>query len=130
MNVNIAEAKARLSELVKKAMVVEEVIISGDNKPLLRPVPFEQHRSFRLSSKASLWSRRMRHLGRMSCQGYGRQLYPVDHAIKPTLLYGVADKVRDARPSLMIIIESMPREPVSHPMVAAASRTLSSTICH
>jgi prevent-host-death family protein len=41
MQVNIAEAKARLSELVQKAMLGEEVVISKDNKPLLRLVPFE-----------------------------------------------------------------------------------------
>lgn len=36
---NIAEAKARLSELVKKAMMGEEVLIAKDNKPLLKLVP-------------------------------------------------------------------------------------------
>lgn len=36
---NIADAKAHLSELVKKAMLGEEVIIAKDNKPLLRLVP-------------------------------------------------------------------------------------------
>lgn len=36
--VNIAEAKARFSELVKKAMSGQEVIIARDNKPLLRLV--------------------------------------------------------------------------------------------
>ena len=39
MQVNIAQAKARLSELVQKAMIGEEVIIAKDNKPLLRLVP-------------------------------------------------------------------------------------------
>ena len=37
--VNIAEAKARFSELVKKAISGEEVVIARDNKPLLRLVP-------------------------------------------------------------------------------------------
>jgi prevent-host-death family protein len=36
---NIAEAKARLSELVDRALMGEEVVISRDNKPLLRLVP-------------------------------------------------------------------------------------------
>jgi prevent-host-death family protein len=37
--VNIAEAKARFSELVRKAMSGEEVVIARDNKPLLKLVP-------------------------------------------------------------------------------------------
>lgn len=37
--VNIAQAKARFSELVKKAMSGEDVIIARDNKPLLKLVP-------------------------------------------------------------------------------------------
>ncbi len=41
MQVNIAEAKAKLSELVQKAMLGEEVLIARDNKPLLRLVPIE-----------------------------------------------------------------------------------------
>jgi prevent-host-death family protein len=36
---NIAEAKARFSELVDKAMAGEEVVIARDYKPLLRLVP-------------------------------------------------------------------------------------------
>ena len=36
---NIAEAKARFSELVQKALLGEEVVIARDNKPLLRLVP-------------------------------------------------------------------------------------------
>ena len=36
--VNIAEAKARFSELVKKAMAGEDVVIAKDNRPLLRLV--------------------------------------------------------------------------------------------
>lgn len=38
---NIAEAKARFSELVQKAMLGEEVIIAKDNKPLLKLVPLQ-----------------------------------------------------------------------------------------
>jgi prevent-host-death family protein len=36
---NVAEAKARFSELVQKAVSGEEVVIARDNKPLLRLVP-------------------------------------------------------------------------------------------
>ena len=36
---NIADAKARFSELVQKAMVGEEVIIAKDNKPVVKLVP-------------------------------------------------------------------------------------------
>jgi len=37
---NIAEAKARFSELVDKAIAGEDVIIARDHKPLLKLVPF------------------------------------------------------------------------------------------
>ncbi len=36
---NVAEAKARFSELVRKALAGEEVIIARDHKPLLKLVP-------------------------------------------------------------------------------------------
>lgn len=36
---NIAEAKSHFSELVQKALLGEEVVISRDNKPLLKLVP-------------------------------------------------------------------------------------------
>lgn len=36
---NIAEAKSHFSELVKLAMLGEDVVIARDNKPLLRLVP-------------------------------------------------------------------------------------------
>jgi prevent-host-death family protein len=39
---NIAEAKSRFSELVQKAMLGQEVIISKDNKPVVRLVPLQQ----------------------------------------------------------------------------------------
>ena len=38
---NIAEAKARFSELVSRAMLGEEVVIARDNRPLLRLVPLQ-----------------------------------------------------------------------------------------
>jgi prevent-host-death family protein len=36
---NIAEAKARLSELVERALAGDEVVLARDNKPLLKLVP-------------------------------------------------------------------------------------------
>ena len=36
---NVAEAKARFSELVQRAISGEEVVIARDNRPLLRLVP-------------------------------------------------------------------------------------------
>ena len=39
---NVAEAKARFPELVKRAMLGEEVIISKNNKPLVKLVPVER----------------------------------------------------------------------------------------
>jgi prevent-host-death family protein len=36
---NIADAKARLSELLQKAMLGEEVVIAKDNKPIVKLVP-------------------------------------------------------------------------------------------
>ncbi|MHB1349910.1 MAG: type II toxin-antitoxin system Phd/YefM family antitoxin [Desulfobulbaceae bacterium] len=36
---NIAEAKSHFSELVKLALLGEEVVIARDNKPLLRLTP-------------------------------------------------------------------------------------------
>lgn len=41
---NIADAKARFSELVQKAMLGEEVIIAKDNKPVLKLVPLARPR--------------------------------------------------------------------------------------
>jgi prevent-host-death family protein len=41
MQINIAEAKAHFSELVRKAMMGEEVVIAKDNKPLVRLVPLQ-----------------------------------------------------------------------------------------
>ena len=37
---NIAEAKAHFSELVQKAMLGEEVVISKDNTPVAKLIPF------------------------------------------------------------------------------------------
>lgn len=39
---NIAEAKSRFSELVQKAMLGEEVVISKDNKPVVKLVALDK----------------------------------------------------------------------------------------
>lgn len=39
---NVAEAKARLSQLVRKALDGEDVIIAKDNKPLVKLVPIRR----------------------------------------------------------------------------------------
>ena len=39
---NIAEAKAHFSQLVQKVMLGEEVIISKDNKPVVKLVPLNK----------------------------------------------------------------------------------------
>ena len=36
---NIAEAKAHFSELVKRALMGEEIVIARDNKPMLKLTP-------------------------------------------------------------------------------------------
>ena len=36
---NVAEAKARLSDLVRKALLGDDVVIAKDNKPLVKLVP-------------------------------------------------------------------------------------------
>lgn len=38
---NVAEAKARFSELVQKAMLGEEVVVAKGNKPLVKIVPIK-----------------------------------------------------------------------------------------
>ncbi|GIU67935.1 type II toxin-antitoxin system Phd/YefM family antitoxin [Candidatus Phycosocius spiralis] len=43
MQVNILEAKNRLSELVKCAQAGEEVVIANRGKPVIRLVPLEQN---------------------------------------------------------------------------------------
>jgi len=36
---NVAEAKARFSQLIQKALAGEDVVIAKDNKPLVKLVP-------------------------------------------------------------------------------------------
>ena len=43
--VNIAEAKARLSELVEKAANGEEIVIARDHKPMAKLIPVGRGRS-------------------------------------------------------------------------------------
>jgi prevent-host-death family protein len=38
---NVADAKAHLSDLVRKALLGEEVVIAKDNKPLVKLVPLK-----------------------------------------------------------------------------------------
>lgn len=41
---NIAQAKAKFSELVERAMAGEEIVIARANKPLLKLVPYHDRR--------------------------------------------------------------------------------------
>lgn len=54
---NIAEAKARFSELVQKAMLGEEVIIAKGHKPVLKLVALERPRRRRKpgSARGQIW---------------------------------------------------------------------------
>lgn len=49
---NIAEAKSRFSELVKLALLGEEVVIARDNKPLLKLTPVNEVRKLRMPGSA------------------------------------------------------------------------------
>jgi prevent-host-death family protein len=54
--VNIAEAKARLSELVEKAASGEEILIARDHKPLAKLVPVRgRARRTPGSAKGQVW---------------------------------------------------------------------------
>lgn len=54
---NVAEAKARLSELLQKALVGEEVIIAKDNRPMAKLVPLSVAGKKRKpgSAKGQIW---------------------------------------------------------------------------
>jgi prevent-host-death family protein len=54
---NVAEAKARFSELVQKAVSGEDVVIARDNRPLLRLVPLAAKGGRRApgSAKGRIW---------------------------------------------------------------------------
>ncbi len=49
---NIAEAKSHFSELVKQALLGEEIVIARDNKPLLRLLPVNQVKKERIPGTA------------------------------------------------------------------------------
>ena len=55
--VNIAEAKARLSELVEKAASGQEILIARDHKPVARLVPVARARGPRKpgSARGQVW---------------------------------------------------------------------------
>jgi len=54
---NVAQAKARFSELVRRAMSGEEVVIAKDNKPVLKLVPLHRPKGLRTpgSAKGQIW---------------------------------------------------------------------------
>lgn len=54
---NVAEAKAKFSELVKRAMAGEDVIIAKDNKPVLKLVSLRPAGGRRRpgSAKGQIW---------------------------------------------------------------------------
>lgn len=51
--VNVSEAKARFSELIKKALTGEEVVIARDGKRLVRLVPVVERRTKRRPGSAA-----------------------------------------------------------------------------
>ncbi|NWG71452.1 MAG: type II toxin-antitoxin system prevent-host-death family antitoxin [Parvularculaceae bacterium] len=52
IQVNVAEAKARFAELMRRAEEGEEVVIARGNEPVLRLVPFEH--SARAGARAAV----------------------------------------------------------------------------
>jgi prevent-host-death family protein len=54
---NIAEAKARFSELVERALAGDEVVVARDNKPLLKLVPLAEPGRARKpgSARGQIW---------------------------------------------------------------------------
>ena len=57
IRVNVAEAKARFSALMKRALSGEDVVIAKDNKPLLKLVPIDPPATRRRpgSAKGKVW---------------------------------------------------------------------------
>jgi prevent-host-death family protein len=57
LQVNVAEAKARFAEIIRKAMSGQEVVIAKDHKPVVRVVPVESVRRVRKpgSAKGRVW---------------------------------------------------------------------------
>jgi prevent-host-death family protein len=58
LQLNVAEAKARFSEIVRKAMSGEEVVIAKDNRPVLKLVPLHGSRGERRpgSARGQVWT--------------------------------------------------------------------------
>jgi prevent-host-death family protein len=52
---NVAEAKARFSQLVRRAVSGEQVVIAKDNKPLLMLVPIARRERKPGSARGRLW---------------------------------------------------------------------------
>lgn len=52
IQVNVADAKARFAELMRRAEEGEEIVIARDNEPVLRLVPFEN--SARANGRAAI----------------------------------------------------------------------------
>ncbi len=50
---NVAEAKARFSELIKKALTGEEVVIARDGKRLVKLVPAQERKAKRQPGSAT-----------------------------------------------------------------------------
>jgi prevent-host-death family protein len=57
---NVAEAKARFSQLIQRALAGEDVVIAKDNKPLVRLVPVRRATRRRQpgSAKGQVWMSR------------------------------------------------------------------------
>jgi prevent-host-death family protein len=57
---NVAEAKARFSQLIRKALAGEDVVIAKDNRPLVKLVPFKRATRRRQpgSAKGRVWMSR------------------------------------------------------------------------
>jgi prevent-host-death family protein len=49
---NIAEAKAHFSELIKRALLGEEIWIARDNKPLIKLTPIDKKKKNRTPGSA------------------------------------------------------------------------------
>ena len=56
VQMNIAEAKAKLSELVARAEAGEEVIIARDGKPVVVLKPAKGHAAERAAMRAARWA--------------------------------------------------------------------------
>jgi prevent-host-death family protein len=52
---NVAEAKARLPQLVRETLSGDEVIIAKDNKPLVKLVPLTTGRRVPGTAKGQIW---------------------------------------------------------------------------